>query len=54
MLNSMHQRKGIISDMIVRHHYLDHDSYHSVTLEAGVHLMTYYLSLLQVQQVHAK
>jgi hypothetical protein len=27
---------------------------HGVTLEAGMFLMTYYLSLLQVHQVHAK
>jgi hypothetical protein len=25
-----------------------------VTLKAGMHLMTYYLSLLQVHQVHAE
>ncbi len=28
--------------------------YHSVTLAAGMHLMIYYLSLLQVQQMHAE
>jgi hypothetical protein len=29
-------------------------SYHGVTLEAGMFLTTYYLSLLEVHQVHAK
>jgi non-canonical (house-cleaning) NTP pyrophosphatase len=33
---------------------LQNDSYHGVTLEAGMFLMTYYLSLLQVHQAHAK
>jgi hypothetical protein len=33
---------------------LQNDSYPGVTLEAGMFLMTYYLILLQVHQVHAK
>jgi hypothetical protein len=35
-------------------HCLHCDCYHSVTLKSGMHLTTYYLSLLQVQQVHAE
>jgi hypothetical protein len=35
-------------------HCLQNDSYHGVTLEAGMFLTTYYLSLFQVHQVHAK
>jgi hypothetical protein len=37
-----------------RHHCLQNDSYPGVTLEAGMFLTTYYLSLLQVHQAHAK
>jgi predicted membrane protein len=56
--------KGITSQWRCHHHRaeqifhcrhcLQNDSYPGVTLEAGMFLMTYYLSLLQVHQVHAK
>jgi hypothetical protein len=35
-------------------HCLQYDCYQNVTLKAGMFLMTYYLSLLQVHQVHAE
>jgi hypothetical protein len=35
-------------------HCLQYDCYQGVTVEAGMCLTAYYLSLLQVYQVHAK
>jgi hypothetical protein len=35
-------------------HCLQNNSYPGVTLKAGMFLMTYYLSLLQVHQAHAE
>jgi hypothetical protein len=47
----MHRAKQILWR---RRNCLQNDSYHGVTLEAGMFLTTYYLSLLRVQQAHAK
>ncbi len=35
-------------------HHLQYNCYHSVTIEAGMCLTAYYLSLLRVHQMHAK
>jgi hypothetical protein len=35
-------------------HHFQYNCYQGVTLEAGICLVTYYLNLLQVHQVHAK
>jgi hypothetical protein len=61
----MPRTKGITSgDVIIiaqsksstttSHDCLQYGCYHGVTLEAGMFLTTYYLSLLRVHQVHAE